>query len=244
MPGARLEPGHRRRGAPPAGGRGRCSRRRRARARTYAGGPRRRGARDAAVARRRGAAPGRTPAVQATRAPAHRVARPPRVRDDRAPRRRARRARRRLRRGGAACLEPEVPFAVIGMGRLGGRRAVLRLRHRRPLRLRRRRARRTSTPPSGSRRGSWPRSADHERRPDLPHRRRPPARGQAGPARPLARGLPPYYEEYGLPWEFQSLLRARPVAGDPDVASASSRSSSRSCTATRFPSPTRSRSGG
>jgi glutamate-ammonia-ligase adenylyltransferase len=26
-----------------------------------------------------------------------------------------------------------------------------------------------------------------------------------------------YYEQYGLPWEFQSLLRARPVAGDADV---------------------------
>lgn len=37
----------------------------------------------------------------------------------------------------------------------------------------------------------------------------------------LARSLAAYqvyYEEYGLPWEFQSLLRARPVAGDPDVA--------------------------
>ena len=36
----------------------------------------------------------------------------------------------------------------------------------------------------------------------------------------LARSLAAYrayYEEYGLPWEFQSLLRARPVAGDPEV---------------------------
>ena len=31
-------------------------------------------------------------------------------------------------------------------------------------------------------------------------------------------GYRSYYAEYGLPWEFQSLLRARPVAGDPDVA--------------------------
>lgn len=36
-------------------------------------------------------------------------------------------------------------------------------------------------------------------------------------ARSLASYLA-YYEEYGLPWEFQSLLRARPVAGDPEVA--------------------------
>ena len=31
-------------------------------------------------------------------------------------------------------------------------------------------------------------------------------------------GYRSYYEEYGLTWEFQSLLRARPVAGDLDVA--------------------------
>ena len=34
-------------------------------------------------------------------------------------------------------LEPEVPFAVIGMGRLGGARAVVRIRHRRVVRVRR-----------------------------------------------------------------------------------------------------------
>ena len=31
-------------------------------------------------------------------------------------------------------------------------------------------------------------------------------------------GYRAYYADYGLIWEFQSLLRARPVAGDPDVA--------------------------
>lgn len=31
-------------------------------------------------------------------------------------------------------------------------------------------------------------------------------------------GYRSYYAEYGLPWEFQALLRARPVAGDPDLA--------------------------
>jgi len=31
-------------------------------------------------------------------------------------------------------------------------------------------------------------------------------------------GYRAYYADYGLPWEFQSLLRARPVAGDSDVA--------------------------
>ena len=39
-------------------------------------------------------------------------------------------------------LEPTLPFAVIGMGRLGGARAVVRVRHRRDVRVRRRRARR------------------------------------------------------------------------------------------------------
>src|SRR5262249_26422055 len=31
-------------------------------------------------------------------------------------------------------------------------------------------------------------------------------------------GYRAYYADYGLPWEFQSLLRARPVAGDDAVA--------------------------
>ena len=40
---------------------------------------------------------------------------------------------------------------------------------------------------------------------------------QGALARSLA-GYRSYYQEYGLPWEFQALLRARPVAGDLDVA--------------------------
>ena len=59
---------------------------------------------------------------------------------------------------------------------------------------------------------------DHRRGPDVPHRRPPAARGQAGPAGPLARRLPrATTSEWGLTWEFQALTKARLVAGDADA---------------------------
>jgi glutamate-ammonia-ligase adenylyltransferase len=42
--------------------------------------------------------------------------------------------------------------------------------------------------------------------------------GKQGPLARSLRGYERYYEQRALPWEFQALLRARPVAGDADVA--------------------------
>ena len=81
---------------------------------------RRRGARLARLARRRRGPAFRAPAVQAPPAAAHRDARRARVR---AARRRGPRAvepRRRVRGSRAAFTRTPLPFAVIGLGRLGG----------------------------------------------------------------------------------------------------------------------------
>ena len=115
-------------------------------------------------------------------------------------------------------LDPDVPFAVIGMGRLGGhelsyasdidvlfvydgdRPSHFDTAERLATRLVREIGATTAE-------GQTFR-IDAALRPD----------GRKGVlARSLA-GYRKYYEEYGLPWEFQSLLRARPVAGDPAVA--------------------------
>ena len=90
-----------------------------------------------------------------------------------------------------AALEPTVPFAVIALGRFGGAELSLRQRPRRPLRLRRARRPPTSRRPTRSRPrlrrfvgGATP-AGRH-----LRDRRRPAARGQAGPAGAQPRGLP------------------------------------------------------
>ncbi len=96
-------------------------------------------------------------------------------------------------------------------------RAVLRVRHRRAVRVRRRRRHPLRAGPAPRDGGRARDRGDHGGGPDVPHRRQPAAGGQEGSPGPLPRVVPAYYEEYGLPWEFQSLLRARPVAGDPDL---------------------------
>jgi glutamate-ammonia-ligase adenylyltransferase len=119
---------------------------------------------------------------------------------------------------GLRSLDPEVPFAVIGMGRLGGHElsyasdidVIFVYDGDRPsefeaaLRLATDLVREIGTTTAE---GQTFR-IDANLRPE----------GKKGA---LARSLgayQAYYEEYGLPWEFQSLLRARPVAGDPAVA--------------------------
>ena len=89
-----------------------------------------------------------------------------------------------------ASLRPPLPFAVIGMGRLGGGE----LSYASDIdvmfvydgderdRVRRRRAR-GHAPRAGDRR-------DHRGGADLPHRRPPPARGEPGTARPVHRRVP------------------------------------------------------
>ena len=115
-------------------------------------------------------------------------------------------------------LETQVPFAVIGLGRLGGRElsyasdidvlfvydgdrpSDFDAAERTATRLMAEVGRTTSE-------GQTFR-IDADLRPE----------GKQGAlARSLA-GYRSYYQEYGLPWEFQALLRARPVAGDLDVA--------------------------
>ena len=134
-------------------------------------------------------------------------------------------------------LEPSVPFAVIGMGRLGGAELSYasdidvifvydgttatdfdsRRTHRDPARrarsatARRRAGRSASTPacaPKASR-GRW---------------------------RDRSAATAAYYEQWGQTWEFQALTKARVVAGDAERrAPVPASSRSRSCTATRSP---------
>jgi len=114
-------------------------------------------------------------------------------------------------------LEPEVPFAVIGMGRLGGYELsyasdidVLFVydgdgssHFESALRLATELVREVSaTTPDGQ-----TFRIDAALRPE----------GKNGALARSLDGYQTYYEDYGLPWEFQSLLRARPVAGDPDL---------------------------
>jgi glutamate-ammonia-ligase adenylyltransferase len=117
-----------------------------------------------------------------------------------------------------ASLEPPVPFAVIGMGRLGGRELsyasdidVLFVY-------------------DGDRPGDFD-SAERTATQLMAELGMTTSEGQAfrvdaalrpeGKRGVLARsieGYRSYYADYGLTWEFQSLLRARPVAGDLDLA--------------------------
>ena len=104
-----------------------------------------------------------------------------------------------------------VPFAVIGLGRLGGARAVVRVRHRRDVRLRRRRPRRLR-PRRAHRDAARARDRrQHVGGPDVP-RRRPAAAGrQPGPARPFARRATDTYCEQlgadvGVPGAHQGAL--------------------------------------
>ena len=105
-------------------------------------------------------------------------------------------------------------FSVIAMGRFGGRRARVRIRRRRHVRLssqRRRPAARPRTRRCSSSRALRKHSEDHRVPLDLDADLRP--EGRNGP---LARSLDAYaeyYRRWSLSWEAQALLRARGVAG-------------------------------
>ena len=117
-----------------------------------------------------------------------------------------------------SALEPSVPFAVIGMGRLGGRElsyasdidVLFVYDGDSPADFDA--AERIATQLMAE--VGMTTSDGQTFRIDLALR---PEGKQGVLARSLA-GYRAYYEEYGLTWEFQSLLRARPVAGDLDVA--------------------------
>jgi glutamate-ammonia-ligase adenylyltransferase len=119
---------------------------------------------------------------------------------------------------GLQALEPEVPFAVIGMGRLGGHELsyasdidvlfVYDGEGASDFDTATRVATELVREIGATTAEGQTFRIDAHLRPE----------GKNGP---LARSLDAYrsyYESYGLPWEFQSLLRARPVAGNPDVA--------------------------
>ena len=88
-------------------------------------------------------------------------------------------------------------------GQAGRPEAQLRQRRRRPVRGRGRR------PPGPGRDGRGARRCfrvDANLRPE----------GRTGP-HPVGRQLRSYWNRWAAPWEFQALLKAAPVAGDPDV---------------------------
>ena len=118
------------------------------------------------------------------------------------------------RRALAIVAAPSVPIAVIGMGKLGGRE----LNYASDVDVlfvhegdgRRRRARRA--------RGAGDDDRHRPRRHRVPHRRRPPARGPAGAAAAArSTSYEAYWDEWARTWEFQALIKARPVAGDADL---------------------------
>jgi glutamate-ammonia-ligase adenylyltransferase len=115
-------------------------------------------------------------------------------------------------------LEPAVPFAVIGMGRLGGQElsyasdidVLFVYDGDRPSQFET--AERVATQLIREIGATTPEGqtfrVDATLRPE----------GKKGVLARSLEGYRAYYADYGLAWEFQSLLRARPVAGDADVA--------------------------
>jgi glutamate-ammonia-ligase adenylyltransferase len=116
-----------------------------------------------------------------------------------------------------AALEPELTFAVIGMGRLGGRELsygsdidVLFVYDGDGPDD----AAEAERIASGLMAEIGATTADGQTfRIDANLR----PEGKQGPLARSFSGFAQYYEQYALPWEFQSLLRARPVAGNRDL---------------------------
>ncbi|MEX0665022.1 MAG: bifunctional [glutamine synthetase] adenylyltransferase/[glutamine synthetase]-adenylyl-L-tyrosine phosphorylase [Acidimicrobiia bacterium] len=115
-------------------------------------------------------------------------------------------------------LEPAVPFAVIGMGRLGGRElsyasdidVVFVYDGTSPADFAAAEATATAlmTEIGATTAEGQTFRIDANLRPE----------GKQGPLARSLDGYRQYYERWALTWELQSLLRARPVAGDRDVA--------------------------
>ena len=117
--------------------------------------------------------------------------------------------------GALRSLEPTLPFAVIGLGRLGGSGAVVRVGYRRDLRLRRRTPRRTSRPRNVTATrlvGAIGDSTAEGRTFRVDTRLRP--EGANGPLARSLGGYETYFEQWAQTWEFQALTKARCVAGD------------------------------
>ena len=114
---------------------------------------------------------------------------------------------------------PRCPARRDRDGQVRRPRAQLRLRRRRDLRRRARRRAPTSTPPlrAATQLASQP-DADllraHRRGHDLAGRRHLRPEGKSGPLVRTLASHHGYYERWAKTWEFQALLKARPVAGD------------------------------
>jgi len=108
-----------------------------------------------------------------------------------------------------AAAEPDLPFAVIGLGKLGARELnvasdldlVFVYEGEGPAPFRRG-AELAELVLAGVRRAGW--EPDADLRPE----------GRSGPLARSFAGYLEYWERYAETWEFQSLIRARPVAGD------------------------------
>ena len=163
-------------------------------------------------------APGRAAPLQAARAAAHRRARPRRVRANWSRSGASSRiARRRVRRSRAAFVRAHVPFAVIGLGRLGGRE----LSYASDIDVVFVYDGTTATDFDAAERlatalvrAIGDTTAEGA---DLPRRHAAAPRRQPGTARPLARRVPHVLRACGQTWEFQALTKARVVAGDREV---------------------------
>ena len=148
VPRARIEPRARARAASPTRLRRRARRRRRCSSRAHARRARRpkRSTRSTGATTSRRAAPGCAASSAGTCCASARATCSGSPTSTTTQRELAARSPTRASKPRCASLEPSLPFAVIGLGRLGGARAVVRVRHRRVVRLRRRR-----TPPSSTR---------------------------------------------------------------------------------------------
>ena len=114
-------------------------------------------------------------------------------------------------------LEPALPFAVIGMGRLGGRELsyasdidvlfVYDGHAAADFDVAERLATRLIAEVGATTAEGQTFRIDAALRPE----------GKKGALARSLDGYLAYYRDYGLTWEFQSLMRARPVAGDPEV---------------------------
>ena len=118
----------------------------------------------------------------------------------------------RVIREAVAAAEPDLPFAVIGMGKLGARELnvasdldLLFVYEGEGLRRLKRAGAFAERVMRGIREAGW--EPDADLRPE----------GRNGPLARSIAGYLEYWERYAETWEFQSLLRARAVAGDPDL---------------------------
>ena len=118
----------------------------------------------------------------------------------------------RVIREAVAAAEPDLPFAVIGMGKLGARELnvasdldLLFVYEGEGAAAMKRAGAFAEQVMHGIREAGW--EPDADLRPE----------GRNGPLARSIAGYLEYWERYAETWEFQSLLRARAVAGDPDL---------------------------